>query len=205
MSGRKHLKEALNERFVGKYKLKLKLFVHLFIFDFLSSSSNRSSTVEPQHKSPRSAKGKENSTPKSRHTNLSSPKKRTEPASTPVRREFLEPKVPKNNKTGASRRKQMAPVMRDIISLQNSVNPLIPLAPFCRVVREILQDESSSGTMRMTRDCIIALRESSELFLSEMFSDAFRITLNRKQVTLNPRDIQLLMLLRGPGSLYGSK
>lgn len=31
-----------------------------------------------------------------------------------------------------------------------------------------------------------------------MFEDAYRITLNRKQVTLMARDIELLHYLRGP-------
>lgn len=100
---------------------------------------------------------------------------------------------------GAAKRKQQVPVLREMHRLQTSVECQIPRAPFSRLVREIVQRiEMRNAAMRITPEALEALRESSESFLVQVFSDAYLITLNRKQVTLAPKDIQLLMFLRGP-------
>lgn len=105
----------------------------------------------------------------------------------------------KNVKPTASRkgsRKQAAPVMREITRLQQSVKLIIPVAPFCRVIKEIMHN-TSRDIQRITPEALSALRESSEAYLTGVFGDANKITLNRKQVTLHPRDVQLLIYLRG--------
>lgn len=103
---------------------------------------------------------------------------------------------------GASKRKQKIPLFREMLRLQTTVECQIPRAPFSRVVREIMQRvELHGANMRVTPEALEALRESSESFLVQVFSDSYLITLNRKQVTLAPRDIQLLMFLRGPSGV----
>lgn len=98
--------------------------------------------------------------------------------------------------TGAAKRKQTKPVLRDIIRLQSTVEPQIPRAPFSRLVREIMQ-RTSRESMRLSFDALEALRECSENYIVHTLSDSYLITLNRRQATLQPRDLQLVLLLRG--------
>lgn len=113
-------------------------------------------------------------------------------------------KPPVNKSTGATRRKQKAPLLREIQRLGASSVLQIPKAPFYRLVQEILEGSGASSQLRMTSESLEVLRESSEIFLPQMFSDAYRITLNREKITLLPRDIQLLMYLRGPNGTGGN-
>ena len=96
--------------------------------------------------------------------------------------------------TGAAKRKKNTPCQIQIHHLQSTTHNLIPNAPFCRLLREIIQQ---NGDFRITPQAIAALRESAEVYTVSILEDAYKITGNRKQVTLQPRDIHLLMLLRG--------
>jgi histone H3/H4 len=106
-------------------------------------------------------------------------------------------------KTGAARRKS-TPRRREIRQLaemrklQMQTTSLIPKLPFARLVRYTL-GKFGNG-FRITQDALAALQESSELYLTGVLGDAFLITLSRRQVTLQPKDINLLMFLRGPAS-----
>ena len=55
--------------------------------------------------------------------------------------------------------------LKEIQRYQRSVEPLIPLAPFTRLVREILKDIGPSYITRMQRTSIDALRESAEAII----------------------------------------
>ena len=46
-------------------------------------------------------------------------------------------------------------------------------------------------------EALNALQESTEAYLVNLFEDAYRITLNRKVVTLGVQDIELLRYIRG--------
>lgn len=117
-----------------------------------------------------------------------------------------------------NKRKQIKPiknsnggggVLNDIVNLQGNCNLIIPRLPFARMVRETLQnvpkenDHQNGGggettsTKRITVQALLALQESSELYLTQLMEDAYRITLHRKRVTLNPSDMQLTRYLRG--------
>lgn len=118
-----------------------------------------------------------------------------------------------------NKRKQIKPiknsngggVLNDIVKLQGNCNLIIPRLPFARMVRETLQNVSkdndhqngggdggeTSTTKRITVQALLALQESSELYLTQLMEDAYRITLHRKRVTLNPSDMQLTRYLRG--------
>lgn len=115
-------------------------------------------------------------------------------AATRTQQEIQPPSKP----VGALKRKKCLPVQLEINRLREQTNPtLIPRAPFCRLIRENLQrNQRGNDGYRITPTAIECLRESTELYLTNMLSDAYRITLNRKQVTLQPKDVQLLMLLR---------
>lgn len=116
------------------------------------------------------------------------------------------PNVPSKQKpvlkaSGAARRKQKPPVLRDIQRLQTNTDCQIPKAPFGRLVREIIQRNEARGEhLRLTVATLEALRESAENYVTQVFTDANHITINRQRVTLVPRDIQLLMFLRGPSA-----
>jgi histone H3 len=106
---------------------------------------------------------------------------------------------PSNNRSaqpvGAKKRKGREPkVLQEIRKLQSTTAPLIPRACFLRVVREIM---NRMGEFRISRVAIEALREAAETYSTNVLSDAYMITQNRRQVTLQPRDIHLLMMLRG--------
>jgi histone H3/H4 len=95
---------------------------------------------------------------------------------------------------GAKKRKGRPRVLKEIRRLQSTVTPLIPRACLLRVVREIM---NRLGLFRISREAIEALREAAETYSTNVLNDAYMITLNRRQVTLQPRDIHLLMMLRG--------
>lgn len=105
---------------------------------------------------------------------------------------------------GAKKRKQTAPVLRDIRKLQSTTDPLIPRAPFLRLIREILQkfQPVSREAFRITPEAIEALRETTENHITGILGQSYLITLSRKQVTLQPRDVQLLFRLIGPNNSY---
>ncbi|KAL5278014.1 cid.2 family protein [Megaselia abdita] len=111
-----------------------------------------------------------------------------------------------------SRRKQAAPgklkpkskaVFKEIMRLQSSVNNLIPKLSFSRLVKEVMQEVCGHKHYRVTAEFLIALQESSELYLTHFFSDAYLCTIHRGRMTLIPKDMQLALRLRGindPGS-----
>ncbi|EDW72017.1 uncharacterized protein Dwil_GK10722 [Drosophila willistoni] len=97
------------------------------------------------------------------------------------------------------RRKQVRPINRalrmnqQIARLQSTVNSLIPRLPFSRLVREILQYNSSeTDAYRMTASALEALQQSSEMFLVQRFQDAYLLTMHRQRVTLEVRDMALM-------------
>lgn len=85
-------------------------------------------------------------------------------------------------------------VLNEIRRLQKSTQPCIPRLPFQRVVREVLQQFKND--FRMQGQSIEALRESSEMFLTQMFEDCALVALASKRVTILPRDIRLLKALK---------
>jgi len=115
------------------------------------------------------------------------------PAPAPVAR-----KPRKSLKVTRKLRQDMA-IMKDVIRLQKSTQNLIPMAAFTRLVREILQKFTrKGGDLRVTKECLDVLREVSEVYTTGVLSDSYLVTKSRKQVTLQPRDIQLICFLRGP-------
>jgi histone H3 len=104
---------------------------------------------------------------------------------------------------GAAKRKgknQSAPkkltMEQQIRYLQNLDKPMIPLAPFCRLIKEISQGYMDN--IRYTKEAIDSLRTITEAYIIELFGDSYRCATHAKRVTLLVRDIQLLIYLRGP-------
>lgn len=102
----------------------------------------------------------------------------------------------KNQRKKPALRKLIPNIHNEINTLNQRKGLLMPRAPFARLVREIFQCRSVS-VCRITPIALEALQESVEIYLVQMFQDAFRITMNRNQVTLHPKDVELLRYIRG--------
>lgn len=109
-----------------------------------------------------------------------------------------DPVAPVNKRKKNIPTKKPAPLLRDIYKLQSTTNCLIPKLPFSRLIREILQ-ATSLTVDRITPEALIALQEATEIYLTHLLSDAYRLTLHRSRVTLNDKDIQLALYIRGGG------
>jgi histone H3 len=95
--------------------------------------------------------------------------------------------------------------IRQIRKHQKTTELLIRKAPFQRLVRQIADDV----TPRVTRDgaelwnvrfqgvAMEALQEAAEQFLTGVLSDAYRLTLHANRVTIEPKDVRLVLELRG--------
>lgn len=82
------------------------------------------------------------------------------------------------------------------MKLQRTTHLLIPRLPFQRVIREILQENRVD--FRVQSLAIEALRESSEMYLVQLFADALLCMIHARRVTLQIRDIHLLKALAEP-------
>lgn len=67
--------------------------------------------------------------------------------------------------------------------------------PFLRLAREILQKEQSN--FRIQARAIAALQEATEAYLVGLFEDANLCAIHAKRVTLQPKDMQLALRIRG--------
>nr|ARC76722.1 Cid3 [Drosophila diplacantha] len=94
-------------------------------------------------------------------------------------------------------RKQRGPMSRatrlnrEIRRLRACTTPLIPRLSFSRLVRELITKYASSS-FRITESALGALQESSELYLTQRFQDAYLLTHHRGRVTLEVRDMGLM-------------
>jgi len=85
--------------------------------------------------------------------------------------------------------------LREIRKYQRSTELLIKRAAFQRLVREICQDYKSD--LRFQSSAIMALQEAAEAYLIGLFTDAQLITIHRKRITIEPKDLQLARRIRG--------
>lgn len=98
-------------------------------------------------------------------------------------------------------RKQQNPLQlekrfwKDVKILQNRTDNLIPMLPFSRLVREIMQDTSTEVT-KITPTALEAFQTASEMYLTQRLQDAYMLTLHRGRVTLDVRDMQLINYLK---------
>lgn len=71
---------------------------------------------------------------------------------------------------------------------------------FCvifRVVRETLQQFKSSEDWKVTAQALAALQESAEMYIVQFLEDSYLCTLHRQRITLAPKDMALVKILRG--------
>ena len=80
----------------------------------------------------------------------------------------------------------------EIRKFQKSVELLIRLAPFYRFVRELASDIKSG--LKFQRTALEALQHSAEAYIIQIFEKANLLSIHRKRITVNHKDIRLCML-----------
>ncbi|KAL6050644.1 Alpha-glucosides permease mph3 [Balamuthia mandrillaris] len=87
--------------------------------------------------------------------------------------------------------------IREIRKLQRSTDLLIPKLPFARVVRELAKAYLADTEFRWQAQALLALQESAEMYLVQLFEDANLCCIHAKRVTIMPKDIALARRIRG--------
>ncbi|KAF1792424.1 hypothetical protein JG687_00002159 [Phytophthora cactorum] len=113
---------------------------------------------------------------------------------TPPRRRPSSPATA--TQTVKRRRKPGEVALREIRLLQRSTKLLLRKLPFARVVREI-QTEFTGVGYRWQAEALLALQEAAETYLVRTFEDANLCAIHGKRVTLQVKDIQLSLRIRG--------
>ncbi len=81
--------------------------------------------------------------------------------------------------------------LREIQKFQKTTDLLIRIAPFQRLVREIVHDMSRKSDLRMQSTALLALQEAAEYFMVDVFSDTNLCTQYSKHVTIKVKDLVL--------------
>ena len=89
--------------------------------------------------------------------------------------------------------------LQEIRKFQASSELLIPKLPFARLVRELTEKfwPIRSDRFRYTIQGLLALQTAAEAYLVGIFEDGVLCALHAKRVTLQVKDIQLAMRIRG--------
>nr|ARC76769.1 Cid1 [Drosophila auraria]ARC76771.1 Cid1 [Drosophila auraria] len=153
----------------------------------LQDANNRSSATPRTGnlRSSRAEADQENRPPQTRQNSSQRQERGALAPATPPRRRKQRPPV--------SRANQME---REIRRLRNRTVPLIPRLPFSRLVREVMLTFSGRRIpLRITEGALQVLQESTELYLTQRFEDAYLLTHHRGRVTLEVRDMVLMAYL----------
>ena len=84
--------------------------------------------------------------------------------------------------------------LMEIRQYQKSIEFLIRKLPFQRLVGEIAQEFNTD--LHFTSDAIFALQEASEVYLVNLMEDGNLCTIHREQITISPKDFNLVMRMR---------
>lgn len=85
--------------------------------------------------------------------------------------------------------------LREIRKFQKSTELLIRKAPFQRLVREIA--ENYKDDLRFQSNAIQAMQEAAEAYIVGLFEDTALCATHAKRITIQPKDMQLAIRLRG--------
>ncbi|TPP52587.1 Core histone H2A/H2B/H3/H4 family protein [Leishmania donovani] len=85
--------------------------------------------------------------------------------------------------------------IREIRKFQKSTSLLIQCAPFQRLVREVSSAQKEG--LRFQSSAIMALQEATEAYVVSLMADTNLACIHAKRVTIQPKDIQLALRLRG--------
>ncbi|KAF9442664.1 histone-fold-containing protein, partial [Macrolepiota fuliginosa MF-IS2] len=84
--------------------------------------------------------------------------------------------------------------LHEINHHQARTQPLIPKAPFERLVREVGQDAKED--VRFAPQAVRAIQEATEAWLVELFAEANLVAIHSRRVTIAPKDVLLVLRLR---------
>ena len=87
--------------------------------------------------------------------------------------------------------------LREIRKYQKSTSTIIPTIPFLRLARETLLECHPRLRLRIQAKAIAALQEATEAYLVDLFNDANLCAIHAKRVTLQLKDMQLALRIRG--------
>lgn len=96
----------------------------------------------------------------------------------------------KKKKSLVRMRRRERTLAREIQSLQQNADNIIPAVSFSRVVREILQD---MGDFSMRGEAMKALQCAAESKLTDMFSEAHKLANYQKRDTVIQSDIHFIV------------
>lgn len=85
--------------------------------------------------------------------------------------------------------------LREVRRFQKSTDLLIQRAPFQRLVREISGAQKEG--LRFQSSAILAIQEATEAYIVSVLADTNLACIHAKRVTIQPKDVQLAMRLRG--------
>jgi histone H3 len=83
--------------------------------------------------------------------------------------------------------------LREIRKYQKSTEPIIPRAPFQRLIKEIAHD--LQGDLRFQKNAVDALREAAEMHIVRMFEKANLAAIHAKRITIMQKDVELVRKL----------
>lgn len=121
----------------------------------------------------------------------------------PQRRHLAAPSEATSSSAAAAppRRRRHRPgtkALQEIRKYQTSTDFLVPKLPFARVVREVTQRFwPREKAFRYTIEALIALQTAAEAYLVGLFEDGMLCAVHAKRVTLQVKDIQLAIRIRG--------
>ncbi|CAJ1014331.1 histone H3, putative [Leishmania guyanensis] len=85
--------------------------------------------------------------------------------------------------------------IREIRRYQKSTELLMQCAPFQRLVREVSSAQKEG--LRFQSSAILAIQEATESYIVSLLADTNLACIHAKRVTIQPKDVQLAMRLRG--------
>lgn len=101
-------------------------------------------------------------------------------------------------KRARSRRKPGTVALKEIRHYQRSVDLLIRLAPFHRLIREIGVELSvDEQGYSWSPAAIEALQYAAEAYITALFEDVNKAAIHAKRVTIKPEDLHIVRNLRG--------
>lgn len=85
--------------------------------------------------------------------------------------------------------------LREVKKYQKGTELLIQKAPFQRLVRELATAQKEG--LRFQSSAVLAIQEATEAYVISLLADTNLSAIHAKRVTIQPRDVQLALRLRG--------
>ena len=95
------------------------------------------------------------------------------------------------------RMKSGTKALKEIRFYQHCQTFLIPISPFHRVVRQICIKREGGGDLTWQSTALFALQSSTEAYMAGFFQDANLCAIHRKVITVNWKDMWLVVDVRG--------